>query len=337
MIEQFIWLKDAPSREMYQELGARLAEEEDMFVLDHQRVLTVADRERQTVKNITSATKLDAAVKDRLDARTDQGKDIPKRELTAMLHSNAFLEQFRALDKVTTAPLFREDFTPAQPGYNAGDEGFRLLYFGDAVDSAEELEFIPQFLDVMDFKEQADRANAVGLALTVLLRNHWPGAKPLGAILGNKSHAGKDTVRDFAAGRVPYREISWQGTDWPVEQASEKVLRDADVGILSVGNVRSNGQPISSAFLERFVTESEPMLNSTKISSARRRRNDVVVTITANQGRLSPDLLNRALVIRLETTGNVRDRNPEIGNPRHEFLPAHEEAIEAELALMIER
>jgi hypothetical protein len=35
---------------------------------------------------------------------------------------------------------------------------------------------IDAFLDVMAFASNADRTNAVALALTVLLRNFWPGA-----------------------------------------------------------------------------------------------------------------------------------------------------------------
>src|SRR5579884_1501328 len=43
----------------------------------------------------------------------------------------------------------------------------------------------------------------VALALTVMLRNFWPGAKPMGVVTATKSHAGKDTIIHFAAGSIP--------------------------------------------------------------------------------------------------------------------------------------
>jgi len=64
---------------------------------------------------------------------------------------------------------------------------------------------------------------------------------------------------------------------------------------------------------------------------------DLVVTVTTNFGSLSEDLMNRALPIHLEVSGNVADRESPIGNPRLEFLPANVDKIEAEFFGMIEK
>jgi len=61
------------------------------------------------------------------------------------------------------------------------------------------------------------------------------------------------------------------------------------------------------------------------------------VTINTNDGKLSPDLMNRALSIHLAPRGNVHERETPIGNPKLDFLPAHRDRIEAELRGMIER
>ncbi len=332
----YIWIVGRPAAENYHELGTLLAANVDLFQLVSDGVLVVLAQDGNQ-RVIEDATALDALIKDRINARTSDGKDIPKRDLSAMLQSDVFSRCYRPVDIVTSTPLYLPDWQLTQPGYNEGDEGYRIFYGGPAVEVADGMDTINSFLDVMDFKENADRTNAVALALTIRLRNRWPGRKPMGAITGNKTHSGKDTVRDFAVGVVPAREISWEAADWAVEQTFEKATRWGNVGVVSLGNVRAGAKPVASAFVERFITDPHPMITSTKTREVRLRPNRIVVTMTANQGRLSADLMNRALPIRLEATGDVRARAPAIGNPREEFLPANRDQIEAELHGMIGR
>jgi hypothetical protein len=68
-----------------------------------------------------------------------------------------------------------------------------------------------------------------------------------------------------------------------------------------------------------------------------RRRNEVVLGITANDGALSDDLANRSLPIHLRLIGDVANRVSAIGNPKTEFLPANRLGIEAELRGMIDK
>jgi len=338
---EFVWRDHRSAAENYEELGALLSEADgDLYLLVADRQLVILGQ-NNVFRVIPTSTVLDAVVKDRVDAycidRNGRRKDIPKRDLGAMLASEVFLDCFLPVDIFTPTPLYLPDWQLTRPGYNDGGEGARVFYAGPAVEIADNLEAIEAFLGVMDFAEEADRTNAVALALTIRLRNLWPGAKPVGAITATKSHSGKDTVRDFAVGIVPTREISWEAADWAVEQHFEKATRSPDVGVVSVGNVRSGSRPMASSFLERFITDPAPMITSTKVRDARMYSNRIVVIVTANEGRLSQDLLNRSLPIRLEVTGDVREREPAIGNPREVYLPRNRRRIEAELHGMMAR
>jgi hypothetical protein len=192
----------------------------------------------------------------------------------------------------------------------------------------------------MDFATPADATNAVAAALTVMLRNHFAGAKPLLAVTATKSHAGKETVVSFAAGNCRTVSVSYQLTDWALERSVVAALKTSpEAAIVDVENARlgTRARFIASAFLERFVTDPEPFLFSTGSGGPTQRRNDIVIAITTNFGSLSQDLMNRALPIHLTPLGDVANRQSAIGNARHEFLPANRKQIEAELHGMIAR
>ena len=110
-------------------------------------------------------------------------------------------------------------------------------------------------------------------------------------------------------------------------------------GVVVIENARLGQKDacIASAIIERFATDPEPMLFSTGTGGPMRRRNDIVLAISTNYGMASKDILNRSLPIHLSPKGNVADRHPDIGNPRHEFLPENRERIAAELRGMIDR
>jgi hypothetical protein len=171
-----------------------------------------------------------------------------------------------------------------------------------------------------------------------MLRNHWPGGKPVIVATATKSHAGKDTVITFAAGLAGSVSISYQGTNGALERSfvgSIKTAPDAGMVVVENGRLDGHGKCIASAFLERFTTDPEPLLFSTGTGALVRRHNDLVLAISTNFGTVSEDLLNRSLPIHLAPVGDVADRKPSIGNPRFEFLPANKERIAAELCGMI--
>jgi hypothetical protein len=138
--------------------------------------------------------------------------------LNTMLAAETFLQQFLPLDTVVTVPMYLPGFVLTRPGYNNGGPRQRIFYVGPAPTCEPSMDAVTRFLDVMAFAGDADRTNAVGAGLTVMLRNQWPGAKPLLAVTSTKSHGGKDTVIDFAAGRTPHASVSYERQDWALQK-----------------------------------------------------------------------------------------------------------------------
>jgi hypothetical protein len=265
------------------------------------------------------------------------GSAVPSSDLAIILATSDLQRELPVVDRVTDVVTYTSDWTLTKPGYNAGGEGDRIYYTGKAVTPKRTPDRIRQFLGAMSFKSPSDATNAVALGLTVLMRFKWKGNKPFAAVTANKSHAGKDTVVDFACGRTRRVEISYHATDWALQNEAVAALADPNAGVLAIGNVRSASGPIASAFIERTVTSPDSLMQSSKRrGDGYRRDGDFVVVATANMGRFSPDLSNRSLPIELEVIGDIAGRAPAIGNPRHEFLPDYVEEIQAEFCGMIE-
>jgi len=244
------------------------------------------------------------------------------------------------VDRITSQPEYLPGFILTNPGYSDGGDGHRVLFVGESPEASDSMERINTFLDVMDFHTQADRANAVAGLLTVLLRHHWPGGKPIILATASKSHSGKDTVLDFIAGMTPKTSVSWEPADWATQKAIVATLNtDPSLGMIRLENARVNGSSkIASAFVERFVTDPSPMLFSPGgRAEPRRIRNEIVMSMSTNFGVLSEDLLNRGLPIHLKPNGSITDRRSDIGSPRQQYLPRYRDEIAVEAYGMIAR
>ena len=342
---EFRWDEDHHAADNYTALGRRLADSGDVFRSNlHGNGLLLVLPDGNHVP-ITKGAELMPVIVDRLRVRVfkdskPKGSTIPAAHLNAMLKSEAFLSQFRAVDCITKIPMYLSDFGLTVPGYNDGGSGHQILYVGGKPAISDSLDTINKFLGVMDFETEADRTNAVAAALTVMLRNHWPGGKPIVVATATKSHAGKDTVIAFASGASGSVSISYQATNWALERSFVGAIKtNPGTGMVVVENARLDrgDRCIASALIERMATDPEPMLFSTGTGEPVRQRNDIVLAISTNYGTVSEDIMNRALPIHLSPVGNVADRQSPIGNPKHEFLPAHQDQIAAELRGMIER
>jgi hypothetical protein len=345
----FCWKVERGARRNYRLLGRRLAEANSHLYRQgangHGLIQVLATG---APRLITKAAQLAPILVDSMTLRvTKEGKivgELPAAmHLNAMLASEAFLGQFPPVDRVALKPLYLRDFTLVQPGYQDDpDEGF-LLYLGKEPTISDSCDTVKRFLDVMDFASNADQTNAVAAALTVLLRNHWLGAKPVVVVTATKSHAGKGTIVDFIRGNVPKADLLYEGIDWPMQsQLQRQHAWNPDIGLVSLDNIRldssgGRGRYIRSALLESFLTSPEIHLASPGAGEPARLKNRFVMAITTNDGMLSADLLNRALPVQLAPKGDVQTRQSPIGNPKLEFLPANQERIEAELRGMVER
>ena len=298
------------------------------------------------VRVIDSARKLAPVLIDHLDIQVKRGgkivADLPQeRSLNAVLCSELFLRCFRLVDVVTFFPVYLADFSLAPHGYHDGGPGQRILFLGPQPKIAESMEAWNRFLAVMDCDSEASRTNSIAAALTILLRHHFPGHKPLILVTANQSHAGKGTVMDAIRGPVPKAVIPYQANDWPMESALHKQLNsDPDLGLIDLDNVRKDSAGVNvirSGFFESLVTSAEIKLNSPTGGSPINRRNDFVLGINTNEGTVSPDLLNRSLWIHLAPQGDLHQRKSPIGNPKHEFLPQYQQQMQAELHGLIAR
>lgn len=337
---EFVWEKTAAPAKQTDELCIALAATGKLFTTPEGKILVLEPG--RPPKHIADVTDLEAFIRVHLRVTVlnkgkASGNSIPDKDLKVLLRSPALQRFLPLVDRVTDTATYTAAWELTKPGYNAKAEGDRIFYTGAEIKPSKEPVLIRRFLKAMHFKSDADRTNALALALTVLLRFMWRGKKPFGAVTANKSHAGKDTVIDFAAGPVRRVEISHHYRDWALQNEAVSALADPNVGLLTIGNIRSASGIIESAFIERVVTSPKALMQSSKRGGdGYERDGDFVVAATANMGRFSPDLANRSLPIDLEQIGDISQRKSDIGDPRNEFLPAHKDEIEAELCGMIE-
>lgn len=337
--DPFQWEKSASVRLQTAALCRRLCDTDKLFRTPSGDILWLEIG--KDLGLLDSPIKLEGFIRSHFDVEVYNkgkisGNSIPANDLRVLLSTAALQNELPVVDSVTNVVTYNSDWALTQPGYNKGPAGESYFYTGESVVPEREPLRIRQFIGSMSC-EDAGRTNAVALALTGLLRFMWQGKKPFGAVTSNKSHAGKDTVVDFASGRTGRVEVSWQHADWALQNETVAALFDINIGILTIGNIRIGSGAIESAFIERIVTAPKSIMQSSKRKGDGYGRNgDFVVLATANMGRFSTDLANRSLPIHLELHGDIADRKSEIGDPRHEFLPANMERIEAELCGLIE-
>jgi hypothetical protein len=341
------WDEEEDATDNYRMLGDALAAVGDVYrAPPHASGLTVASADpRMPPVTVKTGKRLAAVITDRIRVRVrkegrDKGSRIPGAHLDGVLLSEVFLQRFRPIDAVVKTPYYLPDFTLAGPGYHNYGPGHRVIYAGPVPTVAEGMDAINAFLNIMQWATLADRTNAVAAALTVMLRRFWPGAKPIILASATKSQAGKDTVLAFAAGATPRKSISYQRTDWPLEQAIVAALsKNPDVGMLVVENARlGQGERfIASGCLERMATATELCLHSTKEKETYQRPNDLVLGISTNFSTVSEDLANRGLPIHLAPIGDIHNRVSPVGNPQYQYLPAYRDQLQAELLGFVAR
>lgn len=343
---RFLWIDEDATADNYARAAVALSKAARFFKTDRPKgggaLYRIAAHGKASF--IADGTGLSVALVDLVDMqRTKNGKKIsprlPRAVYDEMLRSEAFLEHFDHVDRVTDVPEYLPDFQLTEPKYNDGGPGHRCYYTGRKPKVAKSLTTINRFLDVMDFESNADRTNAVAAALTVMLRFFWPGKKPIINVTATKSQSGKDVILDFAAGTSPSLEFCYEPTDWAMrKEITTALIANPSVAMIRLGNVRSEGRTIQSTFIEQFTTAEAPLLSTTSNKIPQLSiENHHVVGISTNFGLLSEDLLNRGLPIHLAPKGDVIDRRPSIGNPREDYLPKNREKIAAELRGMIDR
>ena len=290
------WRVERGAAPNYQRLGQVLAQAGDLY-RDGEHGLALLQvlpngRPRQIAKGAALAPVIVDRIKMRVKKEGKLVSELPTAaHLGAMLRSEAFVTNFLPLDEVTTHPVYMDNFTLVKPGYNDGGPGNRILYLGPAPETSDLMEAITRFLDVMAFASNADRTNTVAAALTVPLRRHWMGHKPIILVTATKSHSGKGTITDFFRGNVPKADILYESQDWPMQNQFQKQLKiSPDIGVVVLNNVRcdSSGRAsmIRSGFIESFITNPEVILASPGEGEPICLANRYLFTINMNDGKL---------------------------------------------------
>ena len=343
--EVYLYDVDQPTELRFQALARRLRQFGDLFRNPEFQsgLVQVTPGAQPESLPIVEGIALRSVIVDRLRiAIVANGKPksgfIPPADLASMLTSEVFLQAFRPLDGVITQPVYLSDWRVTVPGHNDGGPGQRVYLAGAAVTTYPEPTTIRQFLAAMVFATEADRTNAVAAALTVLLRNHWPGRKPVFLITANRSHAGKGTIAAFVAGQCPIDQVTYEPTDWAFARSIATAFQHRpDLAVLNLDNIRLDckGAVVRSAFLERILHEPASLLQAPGTKRPVRVPAHYVVLATVNDGLFSTDLINRSVSIHLHATGDLLDRVSAIGDPKGEFLPQNRDRIVAELHGMI--
>ena len=336
------WHCDEPPGPQTHELCKVLAKTAKIFREPQGGMLKIEDRQ---IDRLDKTVKIEGFIRSTdLKVRTTEGGqlksfEVPKKDLEVLIATPRLQRELPQIDHVTDIVTYTKDWGITKPGYTDGGEDQRYFYMGAEVTPKRELTRIHEFLDAMCFKTNADKTNAAALALTVLLRQMFPGGKPFATVTANRSHAGKDTVLDFCAGNTGRQEVSYQRAEWPMQIDFTAVLSDPSVGMVTVGNIRAGSSVIESSYIERLVTNPAPLLQSSKMpGTGIKHKANFVVACSANQGKFSTDLMNRALPICLELKGDIEKRKNLLGDVdiRGWYLPEHRTEIEAELCGMIE-
>lgn len=336
------WNVDKPAGPQTHELCKVLAKTGKIY-RDPQGVLLTIDGE--SISKVMSPVSLEGFLRTNeivvqvLNGGNPSGFCVPQADLKILIATLGLQRELPVIDAIINTVTYTASMQLTKPGYNDGGDGQRYYYVGKAVTPIRQPKRIKEFLGAMHFKTEADRTNALAAAITVKLRHMFPGGKPFICVTANRSHAGKDTVIDFAAGLTKKEEVAYEAADWPLQNNVTSILSDPFTGVVTVGNIRREGEIIESAFLERILTSKDPLLQSSKMrGNGVKRTADFVLCCSANQGKFSADLMNRSLLICLELVGDIEKRKSPLGDIdiRRQYLPEHAEEIDAELCGMIE-
>ena len=218
---EFTWDEDKAPVDNYDTFGRALAESGDLYRISSYGGGLFLASEHPNVHPIpvNDAGQLQAIILDRVVVKVvkngkPKGGGIPAVHHRTMLRSEAFLQQFRPIDGFIDRPMYLQpDFRLTMPGYNDGGFGHRILHVGRSADISQGRDAIERFLDVMTLETDADRANTSGAALLVMLRNFWPGGKPIIIVTSTKSHGGKETVIHFVGVSTSIVSIDYEEAD----------------------------------------------------------------------------------------------------------------------------
>ena len=272
----------------------------------------------------------------------DRGRPIyyvlPENLANAFLHSH-HMDKFPRIRVVTDIPLLDADFKPLQQGYNRAEQ---VYVIGASIAPATSISIIDELLQDFCFKAESDRTTYVGFLLTILIHHHEKlrARVPILNGVGNKSQVGKGELAQVLAltaeGFYP-RTITIIPDDVELEKRMCSVLRGGG-RTLVFDNAKPSKQMqiISSAVMERTVTDPVVSFRILGTSTDLHLDNTLQIIITHNGGSFSNDLLTRMASVRLHYDGNPTERTFKSADIR-QFALKHRREIVGELLGMFKR
>lgn len=218
---------------------------------------------------------------------------------------------FPSLEGVTGIPIFRPDGSVCStPGY---DPATRLYYVGDP--DLEDFPEIPEnptpqevetaryvLLDIfsdMPFADQADKANALALLLTLPLRPAIAGLVPMAVITAPTPGTGKSLLADVVSIVGTGKVIPMEGLSNSDDETRKLItsLLDKSVPVICFDNVEGDLRaPSLARALTCMVWEDRILGKSATVSLPQR----ALWLATGNNVRLRGDLPRRTFPIRLD-------------------------------------
>jgi hypothetical protein len=191
------------------------------------------------------------------------------------------------------------------------------------------------------FAGPADLANTLAILLTGLLINHFlVQPRPLALVDGNQPSVGKTLlgrVIEVILGGSDTRVIHYTENEEELQKRICAHARDGSRAVLLFDNARTKGGgPVESVVIEANCMAPEICLRLLGRSVNFIRPNDLLWMLTMNCTRVNPDLLSRALPIRLFYDGDPTQRAFALPDPIG-YAREHRLALLGELAGMVIR
>lgn len=254
----------------------------------------------------------------------EQRTDIP-REVPEMLMARGQWSYVRPLRGITTWPVLRPDGTIlSQPGYDPDlavicepDIAVEVPEHPTREDALAAVQMYRELTAEFPFVDGAHFSSWLGAHLTPFARYAIPGVVPMLIIEATQSQTGKTTLADSSGYIVSGRELPRSPAPGNEEEWRKRMLGIGMSGDYCVlfDNVKG---VLNSASLEAVLTGG--VFSDRQLGRNEKRTVDILTqfVVTINNGTVSPDIVNRSLLCRLD----ARCENPE-GRTFKRDLVAH--------------
>jgi len=319
-------------------LADRLNSTGKFFHKDGKLVLVEADKKPQIV---TKAT-FDPFVHHIAEFQLQHG-DVatfafpPSRTVGAFVNSPTVARQhFREILYYTRMPTVVNGFRiVSEPGYDADSKTY---YAGPRVTPSDDRTALDELLGTFLWKRPEGGVNYVGWLLTLVSMPLWPGRHPFAVFNANRPQLGKSTLARVAgilvSGEQP-RTIGYTANDDELEKRVATIVREGETVIVLDNAKRGRAGVITSAVLERLITDRRVNFRRLGTNSSISAVNHLAVMVTMNEARFGPDLMQRSLPINLYLADDPRDHEFAHANIE-DFVIDHREEVLAALLGMVQ-